>query len=335
MTDFPKASAWLADRSAQPAADILLGAILLVAAAVTIWDARDLPLTHWYEFNSKFYPSMIAGLLVVTAGTMMARGFLLSSAPAPTWGLRAVIWIFLCIVAVASVLSTFGYKLLLQFGPPEFVALNICILAIAVVLSRRSRLRALGMVLLGLLLATVGIDAITGQLRMTLGLEVLLDGFDLLIVAAGLIVIADSLMCLISPSSFLESYSWFISRWRDPRMGTAAATVSRVVAAAALAAACWFAFSVNNDELDVVLALMFGVFGIAGKIYGWNRLVLLVGVLCSPLLEQSLRQSMLISDGDPSILLRRPISASLWLLAGVMLLLAVMLSARRSFSRTA
>jgi TctA family transporter len=328
-------SAWLADRSAQPAAEILLAAILLVAAAITIWDARELPFTHWYEFNSKFYPSIIAGLLVITAGMLMARGFFLPSARAPTWSLRAIIWIFLCVAAATSILSTFGYKLLLQFGPPEFAALNICILVIAVSLARRSRLRATGMTLLGLLLATVGIDAITGQLRMTMGLEVLLDGFDLLIVAAGLVVIADSVMCLVSPPRYLQSYGWLVLRWREPRIGAATAIIFRVVATVALAVACWFAFSVNNDELDVVLALLFGALGIAGKIYGWNRFVLLVGVLCSPLLEQSLRQSMLISDGDPSILFRRPLSAALWLLAGLVLFLAVALSTRRSLSRAA
>ena len=91
----------------------------------------------------------------------------------------------------------------------------------------------------------------------------------------------------------------------------------------------------NNREWDVGLALFFGLFGIAGKIYGWNRLVLLIGVLYSPLLEQSLRQSMLISNGNPEIFFRWPISVSVWLLTCAALLLAVVLSTKRTLaSRT-
>jgi putative tricarboxylic transport membrane protein len=109
----------------------------------------------------------------------------------------------------------------------------------------------------------------------------------------------------------------------------------RIIAGMALLGACWFAYRVNNREWDVGLALVFGLFGIAGKIYGWNRLVLLIGFLYSPLLEQSLRQSMLISNGSPEIFFRWPISASVWLLTCAALLLAVVLSAKRTLaSRT-
>jgi putative tricarboxylic transport membrane protein len=108
--------------------------------------------------------------------------------------------------------------------------------------------------------------------------------------------------------------------------------VLRVSAGAALLGACWFAYSVNNRAWDVGLALLLGLFGIAGKIYGWNRLALLIGVLYSPLLEQSLRQSMLISNGNPEIFFRWPISASVWLLTCAALLLAVTLSTKRTLA---
>jgi TctA family transporter len=334
-TSINSAHPWLRDRSASRAADIVLGIILLIAAAITIWDARELPFVHWYEFNSKFYPSVIAALLVLMTALLFARGFLFPRLLSPTWTVRSIVLIMLCVAALMLISWQLGWQLLLRFGPPEFAALNICILALAIALSRRSRLRAAGMGLLGLLLATVGMDAVTGQLRMTLDLEELLDGFDLLVVAPGIIVIADSIVCLISPRRFLESYGWLVRRWRAPGIGPALALMLRIIAGITLLGACWFAYGVNNREWDVAVALFFGLFGIAGKIFGWNRLVLLIGFLYSPLLEQSLRQSMLISNGNLEIFFRWPISASVWMLTCAALLLAVVLSTKRTLaSRT-
>jgi TctA family transporter len=334
-TSINSAHPWLRDRSASRAADIVLGIILLIAAAITIWDARELPFVHWYEFNSKFYPSVIAALLVLMTALLFARGFLFPRLLSPTWTVRSIVLIMLCVAALMLISWQLGWQLLLRFGPPEFAALNICILALAIALSRRSRLRAAGMGLLGLLLATVGMDAVTGQLRMTLDLEELLDGFDLLVVAPGIIVIADSIVCLISPRRFLESYGWLVRRWRAPGIGPALALMLRNIAGITLLGACWFAYGVNNREWDVAVALFFGLFGIAGKIFGWNRLVLLIGFLYSPLLEQSLRQSMLISNGNLEIFFRWPISASVWMLTCAALLLAVVLSTKRTLaSRT-
>jgi TctA family transporter len=325
----------LTDRSSHPAADIVLGIIVSVAAVITIWDARELPLAHWYELNSKFYPSMIAGLLVLTAVLLIARGVLFPRPLSPTWTIRGISLIALAASAIMLLTWQLGWALLLKFGPPEFAALSICILALAIALSRRSRLRAAGMTLLGLLLATVGIDASTGQLRMTLDLEILLDGFDLLIVAVGVIGVADSLVCLRSPQRYLEGYGWLVARWRDARTGTITRSVMRLVAVITLLAAGYFAYTVNNSEWDVLIAALFGVFGVACKIYGWNRIVLLVGFAYSPLLEQSLRQSMLLSNGNPEIFFRLPIGASVWLFGGAALILAAILSVRRTLASRA
>ena len=107
----------------------------------------------------------------------------------------------------------------------------------------------------------------------------------------------------------------------------------RVVAALAIAAACYLAFELDRSTWDVGLLLPFAAFGIAGKLLAWNRFVLLLAFVYSDLLEQSIRLSMLTSNGDPGIFLARPISVTLLLLAGGTLALAALLSARRTLSR--
>ena len=78
---------------------------------------------------------------------------------------------------------------LLRLGPPEIAALIVLKLALAIALARLSRLRALGMVLLGLWLTVIGLDRITGQLRLTFGVEALIDGIDEIVVLLGLFAI--------------------------------------------------------------------------------------------------------------------------------------------------
>ena len=83
----------------------------------------------------------------------------------------------------------------------------------------------------------------------------------------------------------------------------------RVVAALAIAAACYLAFELNYSTRDVGLLLPIAALGIAGKLLGWNRFVLLLAFVYSDLLEQSIRQSMLASNGDPGIFVARRTTA--------------------------
>jgi putative tricarboxylic transport membrane protein len=63
-------------------------------------------------------------------------------------------------------------RLALIFGPAEYFSLMVMGLVFAVVLARGSILKAIAMILLGILLSTVGTDLETGQERMTFGLAV-------------------------------------------------------------------------------------------------------------------------------------------------------------------
>nr|WP_256515737.1 tripartite tricarboxylate transporter permease [Alsobacter ponti] len=91
--------------------------------------------------------------------------------------------------------------LALLFGPAEYFSLMVMGLVFAVVLARGSLLKALAMVLTGLLLSTVGTDLESGQARMTLGLEALIDGIDFAVLAMGVFGFAEILRNVETPES--------------------------------------------------------------------------------------------------------------------------------------
>jgi len=77
-------------------------------------------------------------------------------------------------------------KVALMFGPAEYVSLMLLGLIVAVVLAHGSVLSALGMLVFGLLLGTVGVDVESGSYRMTMDISELADGIGIVPVAMGL-----------------------------------------------------------------------------------------------------------------------------------------------------
>jgi TctA family transporter len=89
-------------------------------------------------------------------------------------------------------------------------------------------------------------------------------------------------------------------------------------------------FSLNNSVFDIFLMALFGLLG-----YGFSKLdcepaPMLLAFILGPLMEEYLRRAMLMSRGDPMVFLRRPISATLL----VMALLALLVIFIPAFSKT-
>lgn len=81
----------------------------------------------------------------------------------------------------------------LLFGPPEYFSLMITGFVFAAALARGSMFKALIAIVFGVLLSTVGPDLVSGQLRMTFGIEALADGFTIAILGMGLFGIGEIL----------------------------------------------------------------------------------------------------------------------------------------------
>ena len=84
-------------------------------------------------------------------------------------------------------------RMALNFGPAEYFSLMILGLVTSVALAHGSILKALAMIVLGLLLGLVGTDIYTGTPRFTFGLLELADGLNFVAVAVGVFGIAEIL----------------------------------------------------------------------------------------------------------------------------------------------
>src|SRR5262249_59570040 len=86
----------------------------------------------------------------------------------------------------------------LEFGPAEYFSLMFLGLITSVALAHGSIVKALAMVVLGLLLGMVGTDIYTGTPRFTLGYTELADGVNFVAVAVGVFGIAEILRNLVN-----------------------------------------------------------------------------------------------------------------------------------------
>jgi TctA family transporter len=88
-------------------------------------------------------------------------------------------------------------------------------------------------------------------------------------------------------------------------------------------------YSLNLNAFDIYAIAFFGVLGYALIKLGCEPAPLLLGFVLGPLLEDHLRRALIISRGDPSIFINRPISAVLLALAVGAIAIAVLPSIRR------
>jgi TctA family transporter len=79
----------------------------------------------------------------------------------------------------------------LKFGPAEYFSLMVCGLIAAVVLARGSVVKAIGMVVLGLLFGIAGTDVNSGIRRFTLGFQEMADGIEFVALSMALYGIAE------------------------------------------------------------------------------------------------------------------------------------------------
>ncbi|MFG1331235.1 tripartite tricarboxylate transporter permease [Xanthobacter autotrophicus] len=82
-------------------------------------------------------------------------------------------------------------ELALQFGPPEYFSLMVLGLIASVTLASGSVVKAIAMIVLGLLLGLSGQDIYTGAPRFTFDLPELSDGFDFVALAMGMFGISE------------------------------------------------------------------------------------------------------------------------------------------------
>ena len=128
-------------------------------------------------------------------------------------------------VVMITFLAPLVAKFALQFGPPEFFAVYLLTFCSFVGMGKGSPFKILASMAIGFALAAVGMDTVTGQLRLTFGSEQLMRGFDFLIAVIGLFGIGEILLSMeeglaftgksakISPKVVLETWKQLPSYW--------------------------------------------------------------------------------------------------------------------------
>jgi putative tricarboxylic transport membrane protein len=97
---------------------------------------------------------------------------------------------------VITFLAPLVARFALKFGPPEFFAVQLLTFASFLGMSSGNRIKTLASMMFGFALASVGMDTVSGQLRLTFGTTELLRGFDFLVAVIGLFGIGEILLSM-------------------------------------------------------------------------------------------------------------------------------------------
>ena len=88
-------------------------------------------------------------------------------------------------------------------------------------------------------------------------------------------------------------------------------------------------FSLSNSSFDIVLMVGFGFFGYLCAKLGMEPAPMLLGFIIGPMMEEYLRRALLLSRSDPLVFLQRPISATMLVLAALLLVLVLLPSLQK------
>jgi len=105
-------------------------------------------------------------------------------------------------IILITFLAPLVARFALKFGPPEFFAVQMLTFCSFVGMGREPPAKTIASMMLGFALAAVGLDTVTGQLRMTFGRTELLQGFDFLIAVIGLFGLGEILLTMEEGLSF-------------------------------------------------------------------------------------------------------------------------------------
>src|SRR2546421_9117314 len=143
-------------------------------------------------------PGESSSVVTCLDGYQMAR----QGRAGPALGIAAIGSFFAGCVATV-IIALFAPPLAevaLKFGPAEYFSLMVLGLIAATVLAHGSLIKAIAMVILGLLLGLVGTDVNSGVARFSFGVSELSDGIGFVTVAMGVFGFAEIIRNLESPS---------------------------------------------------------------------------------------------------------------------------------------
>jgi TctA family transporter len=103
----------------------------------------------------------------------------------------------------------------------------------------------------------------------------------------------------------------------------------RVLYPAILAFCCIGLYTLNNNNFDVYMAVLFGLIGYIFYKLHCEPAPLLLGFILGPMMEENLRRALLLSRGDWTTFATRPLSAGLLLAAAAMIVVVMLPSIKK------
>ncbi len=88
-------------------------------------------------------------------------------------------------------------------------------------------------------------------------------------------------------------------------------------------------YSVNNNVFDIYLTIFFGVIGYLMRKFEFEAAPFILAVVLGPMMEKSFRQSLIMSRGDFSIFVTRPIPAVIFAIAAILLIMPMFTKTRQ------
>jgi putative tricarboxylic transport membrane protein len=82
-------------------------------------------------------------------------------------------------------------------------------------------------------------------------------------------------------------------------------------------------YSLNNNMIEIIIMIVFGILGYFMKKFDYEAAPLVFALVLGPMLENTLRQSLLLSNGSLAIFVQRPISMGLLTVTGILLIFAL------------
>jgi putative tricarboxylic transport membrane protein len=92
---------------------------------------------------------------------------------------------------------------------------------------------------------------------------------------------------------------------------------------------CIGVYSINNQPFDVLITGAFGIFGYFLLKNGFEPAPMLIAFVLGKLMEEKLRQAMLISRGSLSVFVERPLSLTFLIVAAILLVFALLPAMRK------
>jgi TctA family transporter len=231
-----------------------------------------------------------------------------------------VVWLQLCIcVAFAAAANLLAFPFLSQSGPADFASFILMIVAFAVLAARGHAIKALAMATLGLLLSCVGSDMETAELRLTGGFRQFVDGINVDIFFLGLFIVSvliRSMDMKLVPDRLLPLVT------RIPE------NLRRLSIPLLIILSNIYVYCFNYEVFDVILLAVVGLLGYLAMKQGFDIIPLFFAFALGKLMEEKLRQAMLISRGSLWVFVERPLSAGFLIIAVLLLVFALLPSIR-------